>query len=146
MEEAPIVFIDADEDDQSMFKKALMELEITHPVVVFSEGVAALEYLQTTNQLTFLVISEISMPGMNGLELREQIEKDPQMRKKSIPFVFLTYPVVDHLVEQAYELTIQGLFEKKINFAEWKQQLKAIIDYWTECQHPKRFAADQSLQ
>lgn len=143
MEEAPIVFIDADEDDQAMFKSALAELTLTHPVVVFSEGQAALDYLQTTDQPPFLIISEISMPGMNGLELRQQIEEDVQLRKKSIPFVFMTYPVVEHLVEQAYELTIQGLFEKKINFVEWQQQLKAIIDYWTECQHPKRFASSR---
>src|SRR5690349_3481710 len=113
MEDAPIVFIDADEDDQAMFKQALAELNVVHPIVVFSDGQTALNYLQTTDQLTFLIISEMSMPGMNGLELRHQIEKDPQLRKKSIPFIFMTYPVVDYLVEEAYELTIQGLFEKK---------------------------------
>ncbi|GAB4021472.1 response regulator [Spirosoma koreense] len=139
MEDAPIVFIDADEDDQAMFRQALAELNVVRPIVVFSEGQTALNYLQTTDQLTFLVISEMSMPGMNGLELRHQIEKDAELRKKSIPFVFLTYPVVDYLVEEAYELTIQGLFEKRTSFQEWKHQLKAILEYWTECQHPKRF-------
>lgn len=140
MNDSPIVFIDEDEDDQLMFQRALTELGVAHPVVFFRDGQAALDYLTTTTQLPFLIISEISMPRMNGLELRQQLEQNPALRKKSIPFIFMTYPVVEHLVEEAYELTIQGLFEKKTSFEEWKQQLQAILRYWTECQHPKRFA------
>ena len=140
MSDSPIVFIDDDEDDQTMFQQALAELSVPHPVVFFSDGQAALDYLSTTTQLPFLIISEISMPRMSGLELRQQLEQNPVLRKKSIPFIFMTYPVVDHLVEEAYELTIQGLFEKKTSFDEWKQQLRDILRYWTECQHPKRFA------
>ncbi|AUD03847.1 response regulator [Spirosoma pollinicola] len=139
MDEFPIIFIDADEDDHDMFKQAIAELNLTHPVLVFSEGKTALNYLTTTHQLPFLIISEISMPGMSGLELRQQIDKDSQLRRKCIPFIFMTHPVIDSLIEEAYELTIQGMFEKKVTFEAWKTQLAAIIAYWTECQHPKRF-------
>lgn len=138
MTDLPILFIDADEDDHIMFRQALSELGIAQPVLVFANGQAALDYLLTSAEVPFLIISEIDMPGMSGLELRQHLETDPQMRKKSIPFVFMTHPVVDELVEQAYELTIQGLFEKKTSFQGWKNQLKDIIAYWTECYHPKR--------
>lgn len=139
MDEHPIIFIDADEDDHTIFKQALSELALPHPIVVFANGQAALDYLKRTTQLPFLIISEISMPGMSGLELRQQIDQDPGLRKKCIPFVFMTYPVEDEMVEVAYELTIQGLFEKKTTYVAWKAQLAAIIAYWTECHHPKRF-------
>ncbi|MBD2753064.1 response regulator [Spirosoma validum] len=139
MDEHPIIFIDADDDDHEMFKQALLELALPHPILVFANGQTALDYLTTTTDIPFLIISEISMPGMNGLELRKQIDQTPELRKKCIPFIFMTSPVVDHLVEEAYELTIQGMFEKKETFAAWKAQLAAIIAYWTECHHPKRF-------
>lgn len=139
MNDSPIIFIDEDEDDQAMFQQALTELGVTHPPIFFSDGQTALDYLTTTTELPFLIISEISMPRMSGLELRQQIEQDSTLRKRSIPFIFMTYPVVETLVEQAYDLTIQGLFEKKTRFEEWKQQLNDIIRYWNECQHPKRF-------
>lgn len=138
MEELPIIFIDADEDDHTLFKQAVAELALPNPVLVFFDGQTALTYLMTTPDLPFLIISEISMPGMNGLELRQQIDQDPDLRRKCIPFVFMTHPVEDHLVEEAFELTIQGLFEKKQTYDAWKAQLKAIIAYWTECHHPKR--------
>ncbi|MFD2937316.1 response regulator [Spirosoma flavum] len=140
MDEYPILFIDADEDDHTIFKQALAELAIPNPVLVFSNAQTALDYLIATQELPFLIISEISMPGMNGLELRRQIEQDPNLRRKSTPFIFMTHPVVDYLVDEAYELTIQGLFEKKTAFQDWKNQLGAIIAYWNECKHPKRFA------
>lgn len=139
MDEHPIIFIDADEDDHDMFKQALSELALPHPVVVFSNGQTALDYLKSTPEIPFLIISEISMPGMSGLELRQQIDQDPSLRKKCIPFVFMTHPVEEQVVEEAYELTIQGLFEKQASYAAWKGQLAAIISYWTECHHPKRF-------
>jgi CheY-like chemotaxis protein len=139
MDEHPIIFIDADDDDHKLFKQVLTELALPHPVVVFANGQTALDYLMTTTQLPFLIISEISMPGMSGIELRQQIDRDPGLRKKCIPFVFMTHPVEEEVVEEAYELTIQGLFEKKASYAAWKAQLAAIIAYWTACHHPKRF-------
>lgn len=139
MEDAPIIFIDSDEDDQDMFKQALAELKSPHPPLVFDNGQSALDYLKTTDQVPFLILSEISLRRLNGLELREQIEQSTELRKKSIPFIFITYPVHEDLVEQAYDLTIQGLFEKKIVYREWVTQLQEIISYWTACRHPKQF-------
>ncbi|UFH57860.1 response regulator [Spirosoma sp. KNUC1025] len=138
MNEHPIIFIDADDDDHDMFKQVLSELALPHAVLVFASGQTALDYLKTTPDIPFLIISEMSMPGMSGLELRQQIDRDPGLRKKCIPFVFMTHPVEEQAVEEAYELTIQGLFEKKATYAAWKAQLAAIIAYWTECHHPKR--------
>ena len=139
MDEHPIIFIDADEDDHDMFKRALSELALSYPVLVFANGQTALDYLMTSPEIPFLIISEISMPGMSGLELRQHIDQDPGLRRKCIPFIFMTNPVEDYLVEEAYKLTIQGLFEKKETFSAWKTQLGSIIAYWTECHHPKRF-------
>ena len=138
MNEHTIIFIDADEDDHDMFKQVLSELALPHPVLVFANGQTALDYLKTTPDIPFLIIAEMSMPGMSGLELRQQIDRDPSLRKKCILFVFMTHPVEERAVEEAYELTIQGLFEKKATYAAWKAQLAAIIAYWTECHHPKR--------
>lgn len=137
IDQYPIVFIDADEDDYVTFKQALTELELPNPVLCFSDAQTALDYLINTKDLPFLIISELNLPGMNGLELRRQLEADFSLRRKATPFIFMTYPVINHLVEEAYELTIQGLFEKKTTFQEWKIQLGAIINYWKECQHPK---------
>jgi CheY-like chemotaxis protein len=139
----PIVFIDDDEDDQLLFRPLLEEIAPKSPILFFTNGQLAVEYLRTTDQRPFLIISEVSMHVMNGIELRRQIEEDNLLKKRAIPFIFLTHPVYKHLVEEAYGLTIQGFFEKKQSLPEMRTQLKAIVDYWSNCLHPNRFTGDE---
>ena len=139
----PIVFIDDDEDDQLLFKPLLEEIAPKSPILFFTNGHNAVEYLRTTDDRPFLIISEVSMQLMNGLELRRQIEENDKLKKRAIPFIFLTHPVYKHLVQEAYELTIQGFFEKKQTLLEMRTQLQAIVDYWSNCLHPNRFASDE---
>lgn len=135
----PIVFIDDDEDDQLILKPILQELAPLSPILFFTRGQSAIDYLKTTDQRPFLIISEVNLAQMNGLELRRQIEEDTVLRRRSIPFIFFTHPVYKHMVEEAYDLTIQGFFEKRDSLVEIRDQLKAIIDYWSKCLHPNRF-------
>ena len=135
----PIVFIDDDQDDQFIFKPLLEKIAPKSPVLFFTSGQEAIDYLKETDQRPFLIISEIVLQEMNGLELRRQIEEDRELRKRAIPFIFFTHPIYKHLVEEAYELTIQGFFEKKQSVNEMQLQLQAIVDYWSNCLHPNRF-------
>ncbi|MGM9510467.1 response regulator [Larkinella sp. GY13] len=137
----PIVLIDDDEDDHEILVPILQQTAPHNPVVVFTRGQDAIDFLRTTDQRPFLIISEVTMHTMTGLELRRQIEQDNGLRKRAIPFIFFTHPVYKHLVEEAYDLTIQGFFEKKSNMADITTQLQAIIDYWSNCLHPNRFAS-----
>ncbi|GAB3803807.1 hypothetical protein GCM10028819_34290 [Spirosoma humi] len=135
----PIVFIDDDEDDQLILKPILEEIAPLSPILFFNNGQQAIDYLKTTDQRPFLIISEVNLAGMGGLELRRQIETDTQLKKRAIPFIFFTHPVYKHMVEEAYDLTIQGFFEKMDSISEIRMQLQAIIDYWSKCLHPNRF-------
>ncbi|WP_461091614.1 response regulator [Spirosoma gilvum] len=136
----PIIFIDDDEDDQVIFEPLLQKIAPQTPILFFTDGQQAIDYLRTTSDRPFLIISEVSMNIMSGLELRRQIETDSQLRKRAIPFIFFTHPAYKHLVEEAYELTIQGFFEKKQNVSELESQLQAIVAYWSNCLHPNRYS------
>ncbi|QKZ15112.1 response regulator [Spirosoma sp. KUDC1026] len=138
----PIIFIDDDEDDQLLLTPILHELAPDSTIRFFSDGEAAIDYLRTTEERPFLIISEVSLHRMTGIELRRQIEDDPQLRKRAIPFIFFTHPIYRRQVEEAYNLTIQGYFEKKESIAEIRTQLSAIVNYWSSCLHPNRFTED----
>ncbi|MGV3556955.1 response regulator [Larkinella arboricola] len=135
----PIVFIDDDEEDQFILKPILESIAPNSPILFFNNGEKAIDFLRTTDERPFLIISEVIMKNMSGLELRRQIEQDKELKKRSIPFIFFTHPAYKQWVEEAYELTIQGFFEKKSSTKEIKQQLEAIVSYWTNCLHPNRF-------
>nr|WP_295932209.1 response regulator [uncultured Dyadobacter sp.] len=135
----PIVIIDDDADDLYMIGAMLDELSIPNPVRNFENGQYALDYLLTTLESPLLILCDVNMPVMNGLELRDQIEADPNLKKKSIPFIFLTTSDSYALISRAYSGTIQGYFKKWVDFATGRSELDLIVAYWKFCLHPNNF-------
>lgn len=135
----PIIIIDDDEDDREMIGAMLDELGLPNAIRYFENGSPALDYLLTTTESPLLILSDINMPMMNGLELRNNIDANPYLRRKSIPFIFLTTSDSHTLVLEAYNGTIQGYFKKCNNFEEGKTHLDLIITYWRLCLHPNNF-------
>lgn len=134
----PIIAIEDDADDQFLLKTAISELNITNTIVFFENGLQALRYLETTQDQPFLILCDINMPVMNGLELRENIDRNDYLKKKSIPFVFLSTADNPQIVDAAYDSKIQGFYKKLSNFNEYQKQIRIIIDYWKYCLHPNK--------
>jgi CheY-like chemotaxis protein len=132
----PIISIEDDADDQFLIKSVVDELNIPNKVLFFGNGLEALLYLETTQEQPFLIICDINMPVMNGLELRERIDQNEYLRKKAIPFVFLSTADNPQVIDAAYESTIQGFFKKENSFDELRNRFKIIFEYWKCCLHP----------
>ena len=133
---APIVVIEDDEDDQLFIQEAITSLALANPLVFFSNGVEAIAYLVATPDAPLVILSDVNMPAMNGLELRQLIDLNEYLKLKCIPFVFLTTAADQGLVNTAYSMTIQGYFKKERTFEGLKEQLRSILDYWDKCLHP----------
>ena len=133
----PIVIVEDDLDDQEMIQEVMEELGIKNELVFFDRSLKAFEFLKSTTQQPFLILSDVNLPAQNGIEFKRQIDEDRQLREKSIPFVFYSTAVDKNSVNTAYqELTVQGFFKKKNKYEELKKDLKLIVDYWTTCKHP----------
>jgi len=133
----PIVIVEDDLDDQEMIQEAMEEVGIKNELVFFDRSLKAFEFLKSTTQQPFLILSDVNLPAQNGIEFKRQIDEDRQLREKSIPFVFYSTAVDKNSVNTAYqELTVQGFFKKKNKYEELKKDLKLIVDYWATCKHP----------
>lgn len=135
----PILLIDDDEDDYELFSLVLEREGIVNPLLHFKNGVDVLKYLAVTEDVPFLILSDMNMPKMGGLELRQRIHDDDLLRKKSVPFIFFTTSSAEIAVRKAYELSVQGFFLKKDTIQTLSKQVRLIIDYWQECIHPNNF-------
>jgi CheY-like chemotaxis protein len=138
LKSGPIVLVDDDEEDQEIIKEAFRDSEVYNPVLSFRNGLEVLEYLRTTSDHPFLIISDINMPRMNGFELREEILHDLFLARKCIPFIYLSTSGTRFEVEKAYQLMVQGFIIKPSTYEKLKDVLKMIIDYWQLCRHPNR--------
>lgn len=133
----PIVIVEDDKDDQELFQDIFKEIGIQNELLFFVRCSEAYHYLKTMPEQPFIIISDVNLPEQNGMEFKRNIDEDPELRQKSIPFVFLSTSVEKKLVDTAYkEMTVQGFFQKKPNYGELKSVLRMIVEYWKECRHP----------
>lgn len=132
----PIIFVEDDEDDLFIYEEICQKLNLPNKLIFFQQGEDVLDYLRNTTDKPFIIFCDINMPEMDGLQLRQRINGEEHLRRKSIPFVFFSTAATSHQVARAYELTVQGFFIKESNFAEAQASIKMILDYWSKSKHP----------
>ena len=132
----PILLIEDDEDDQLLIQEILQRLHADNPLRCFTNAGDALKYLSETKDKPFLIISNVHLNMIDGIELRQKIQDDPTLKDKSIPFVFMSTDVRSRTIKNAYNLPVQGYFEKSDTLEKLERTFRIMIDYWTLCIHP----------
>lgn len=132
----PIIIIEDDLDDQEVLTDILKELDYKNEVLFFSDSLKALEYLTNIDIEPFIVLSDINMPKLNGMELREKIHNNEDLRLKSIPYLFFSTSAEQKHVIDAYSRSIQGFFIKPTKYEKLKEIIRKIVEYWQECESP----------
>jgi CheY-like chemotaxis protein len=133
----PIIIVEDDKDDQDTLRDALRELGTPNKLIFFDKCITALEYLKTTTEQPFIILSDVNLPAMSGLEFKRKIDGDPELRQKSIPFVFLSTAAQKEVVNEAFTtLTVQGFFKKGDSLNKVKTELSLMLDYWKSSRHP----------
>ncbi|HEY9044840.1 MAG TPA: response regulator [Ohtaekwangia sp.] len=133
----PIVIVDDDDDDHYFFRKICQRLQVPNELIFFSNAQDALQYLKLPETNPHLLLCDINMPLMNGLELRKYINEDEILKEKSTPFIFFSTAASHNQVREAYRLNVQGFFLKGQSFEEIEITLRRVIDYWELCQYPR---------
>jgi CheY-like chemotaxis protein len=136
IEARPIIWIDDDKEDLELFENVFRNMHLKNPIIKITESDTALHFLKELKEQPFVIICDINMPKISGIELRKAMLDDKLLKIKSIPFIFFSTSAVPATVLQSYELFVQGYFVKPTNLEGIKKLLLTIIQYWTVCQHP----------
>jgi len=140
MKSGPIILIEDDKDDLEIFEEVLVELRVKNKLVWFNNFEDAYSYFKTTLEKPCIIFCDINIAGHRGTEFKSRIDADPQLRKKSIPFVFYSTSVDQDTVNEAYtKMTVQGFFMKESSFEDVKKVISAVLNYWDLCKHPNTF-------
>lgn len=132
----PIVVIEDDTDDQEILVDIFKNIGCKNPILYFSDGEEALQYLLETKTKPFLILSDINMPKLGGFELRKKIHTDEELNLKCIPYLFFTTTSNQKAVIDAYSQSVQGFFVKPHSLDKLELTIKTIIGYWQECEAP----------
>jgi CheY-like chemotaxis protein len=135
MTKGPIVIVEDDKDDQEVYADAIREMGIPNEFRFFDDGTEAFNYLLKTEEQPFIIISDINMPKMSGLEFKKKIQSDTYLSAKGIPFVFISTDASNTAVRHAHALSVQGYFQKPNSLVQFKEILRSIFTYWELCKH-----------
>ena len=137
MDERRVIIIEDDPEDVEILTEIFKDLGMELLVTVFKDGKEALDYFSTTEDPILLIISDISLPRMDGLEMKKYIENDLELKKKSIPFIFYTSEGRQAEINEAFlNANVHGYFEKGSNYKEIRDDIEVICRYWHRSKRP----------
>ena len=135
MTEGPIIIVDADDKLREFYADVIRTINVPNDIKFFETGQQLLDYLNTTKENPYIILSEVNLPGMSGLEMKEVIQKDDFLRSKSVPFIFISANTTAEAVRKAHQLNVQGYFEKPRHLAYVERLMVRIFEYWEMCKH-----------
>ena len=131
-----ILLVDDDEVDVMTVKRAFHKANITNPMFVASNGIEALKLLRSDGipASRRLMLLDLNMPQMNGIELLREIRKDPALQ--SITVVVLTTSNEDRDRVEAFQLNVAGYLLKPVTFQTFAEVMTTLNKYWTLMEMP----------
>ena len=135
----PIIIIEDDADDQDVLTEIFKKLNYPNKILFFFDGEEALDFINKSSELPFLILSDINMPKLNGFALREKLKTDAKLNIKCIPYLFFSTALNQKSVIDAYSLSVQGFFVKQSSMLELEKTIFAIMEYWRRCAAPNDF-------
>jgi CheY-like chemotaxis protein len=141
MEPKTILIADDDDNDVELTLTALADHHLANQVIVVRDGAEALDYLHRRGAFAqrpegnpVLILLDLKMPKVDGLEVLAQVKKAPELR--TIPIVVLTSSRQDADILNSYELGVNGYAVKPVDFAQFVEVVKQLSLYWTVVNEP----------
>jgi two-component system response regulator len=131
-----ILLVEDNPDDEELTLMALEKNNILNEVVVARDGEAALEFLFgnapdssiSRKELPALVLLDLKLPKVNGLEVLQQIRAND--RTRLLPVVILTSSNEDKDVIESYSLGCNSYVIKPVTYEDYIEAVRNIAGYW----------------
>ena len=137
-----ILLVEDNPSDIELTKRALRKKNILNTVVVVEDGKRALDYLlakgeyadRDPNQMPTVILLDLKMPKINGLEVMQEIRSD--LRTRRIPVVILTSSQEEEDIATAYDLCVNSYIRKPVDFVMFADVIAHLGYYWLELNEP----------
>lgn len=125
-----ILLVEDDEVDVMNVQRSFKKNNISNPLYVAGNGVEALEMLRNGSvpSQNRLILLDINMPKMNGIEFLRALRADPILR--SSPVVVLTTSNDDKDRMESFQLNVAGYLLKPVTFSSFVELMLALNKYW----------------
>lgn len=142
MKPGAILLVEDNPSDIELTKRALERSRIVGDVVVAEDGKEALEYLwgtgahagRDTAEMPALVLLDLKLPKISGLEVLRRIRADPRTRR--MPVVILTTSREEADVAAGYDLGVNSYLRKPVDSRQFVHTVEQLGVYWLALNEP----------
>jgi CheY-like chemotaxis protein len=128
MTEVRILLVEDNEGDIILTQEALKEGKLKNEVSVARDGQAALDLLNSADILPDLILLDINLPKLNGLEVLTAIKKDSRLR--TIPVIMLSTSTAEKDIFSSYNNYANCFITKPVDFLSFIKVIRSIEDFW----------------
>ncbi|HEY0037786.1 MAG TPA: response regulator [Longimicrobium sp.] len=131
-----ILLVEDDEVDVMNVRRAFKKNNICNPLWVAGNGLDGLEMLRSGDmpRERRLVLLDLNMPRMNGIEFLRELRADPELR--SVPVVVLTTSDDERDRVEAYNLNVAGYILKPVTLMNFVEAMATLNKYWSLVELP----------
>jgi CheY-like chemotaxis protein len=141
--ELEIILVEDNMDDAALVIRALKKNNLANKLVHLKDGAEALDFIfgnqtdaeiENHNLSPRVMLLDLKMPKVNGMEVLEKVKSDP--RTKSIPIVVLTSSAEDPDIKRCYQLGANSYIVKPVEFDNFSKAVADLGMYWLVLNHP----------
>ncbi|MEO0534023.1 MAG: response regulator [Cyanobacteria bacterium P01_A01_bin.123] len=130
----PILLVEDNPDDERLTIRALKRAKLTNPIQVARDGEEALAVLFAADPLPSVVLLDIKLPKIDGLEVLQRIRANPQTRL--LPVVVLTSSSEERDIIESYSSGANSYVRKPVDFDQFTHAVTQLGLYWVLINEP----------
>ncbi len=122
-----ILIVEDDEGHAILIRENLQVAELPNPIVHFRDGQAVLDFLFQSRPAaneSFLVLLDIRMPKVDGIEVLRRLKADPELRKISV--IMLTTTDDTREVERCHQLGCSVYIQKPVDYDKFAEAIRRL--------------------
>ncbi|KQC33355.1 transcriptional regulator [Nonlabens sp. YIK11] len=124
-----VLLIEDDTIEVMKLKRAIAKLEMPHEIVEAKNGEEALDILRNRDSLPDLILLDLNMPRINGLEFLKILKNDEVMR--FLPVVILTTSSNRKDMLECYKEGVAGYILKPLKYDDYVEKISTTLNYWS---------------
>lgn len=124
-----ILLIEDDMIEVMKFQRTISSLQLDHKIIESNNGEEALKVLERKDELPDIILLDLNMPKINGIEFLNILKSDDVLRY--IPTIILTTSQNQKDLLECYKIGIAGYVLKPLKYEEYVSKMEKLLAYWS---------------
>ena len=129
MKNLNILLIEDDMIEVMKLSRATNSLQLNHNIVEANNGEEALKLLEDKSNLPDIILLDLNMPKINGIEFLKILKSDDHLRY--IPTIVLTTSSNQRDLLECYKIGIAGYVLKPLKYEDYVSKIEKLLSYWS---------------